>query len=100
MSTSDEAHDAEAEARGLSGLRSQLGRVRETLEPRARELYERGADTARSAHEGARDRLDAGVASLTMAEWRDEVEAALSDITSVLLAMDARIAALERRLDE
>lgn len=96
MRESDEGHGEEVEGRELTGRRSQLGRVRESLDPRARELYSRGADTARSAQVRARDRLDAGVASLTMAEWRDEVEATLSDITAVLLAMDARIAALER----
>ena len=84
----------------LSGVRERVSRVNETVQPRAKELADRGAEAARSARDSARDRLDDGVAAVTQAEWRAEVEAALSDITSVLLAMDARLSALEERDDD
>lgn len=68
--------------------------VTETVSKTGRAAAERAQQAAASA----RGRVDDGVRTVTLGEFRDEVSAALADITEVLLLLDARVRVLEAKL--
>jgi len=88
--------DADAES-----VRDQLTEVRESLGKLGRSVARRSGEAGKSAVASSRAKVDDTYRTLTLKEYRDEVDQALADITQVLVVLEARVRALEAgRSDE
>lgn len=88
-------------------LRSRLGRAAEAARPTVesateatKEWREVAAERTKDAAEAAQERVDRGYRTVTLREYRDEIDGMLADVTEVLTVLDARVRALEARVEE
>jgi len=89
--------DAESED---PSIREQLTEVRDSLSDLTRTVGSRTARAGKRTAERGREQVTRGVRTVTLREYRDEVDRALEDIVEVLTDMDARIRALERHVGD
>jgi hypothetical protein len=85
-----ERADADAES-----VREQLTEVRDSLGKLGRRVARRGGEAGKSAVASGKSKVDDTYRTLTLKEYRDEVDQALADITQVLVVLEARVRALE-----
>jgi hypothetical protein len=76
-------------------LRAQLSEVRQSLGKLGRTAARRGTARSKAVVDASRQKVDDSYRTVTLKEYRDEVDRALADITQVLVVLEARVSALE-----
>lgn len=93
----EDSHDPapEASEEDVETVREQLTEVRQGLGRLGRTVAHRSGETGKAAIAGGKAKVDDTYRTLTLKEYRDEVDQALADITQVLLVLEARVSGLE-----
>jgi hypothetical protein len=76
-------------------LRAQLSEVRQSLGKLGRTAARRGSARSKAVVDASRQKVDDSYRTVTLKQYRDEVDRALADITQVLVVLEARVSALE-----
>lgn len=103
--------EADAGGVGREDWRGKLDRFGDKLRRAAESAAERAAREAGKAADVAgektreyvetgRDRIDEGYRTVTLQEYRGEVDGALADITQVLTILDAKVRELTERVEQ
>jgi hypothetical protein len=92
---SDCADELAGGAEDRAELRAQLSEVRQSLGKLGRTAARRGSARSKAVVDASRQKVDDSYRTVTLKEYRDEVDRALADITQVLVVLEARVSALE-----
>jgi hypothetical protein len=76
-------------------LRAQLSEVRRSLGNLGRTAARRSGARGKAVVDASRQKVDDSYRTVTLKQYRDEVDGALADITQVLVVLEARVSALE-----
>jgi hypothetical protein len=76
-------------------LRAQLVEVGQSLGKLGRTAARRSSARRKAVVDASKQKVDGGYRTVTLKEYRDEVDRALADITHVLVVLEARVSALE-----